>query len=407
MNYTGFDFMKTLLTRGFIRPFTNLSLYPTYLGTFFGGIGFAGLFAYLAYDYAQLGLIPLLVFFLARFSFSGFILNPAAYYGFYKLKRTTACGLMLVAQAGALAILCVYPQLIAGQGDDAISLIIAALLISLISFPFWVLFHVNMITHTSDSNVGNEVSITDILYFSGSTLSIIGSGFFLTFAPGFTFILLCGIALLAGSLCLTLAGKKDDMSVIRDKPFNMLQSFRDNKAQLTGTTSEGMFQFLTSFFVPVWLWAIGVSGVMMGFMMALKGALKFVSSPVAGHLFHQKRGRDLIIGAALKPLGWIPWLLLQSPWMMLVSGFFWTLGAQLFSTGLNSRWYQGRCLSAQAIREMALATGRCIMAVITMPILYILGAHSFFIAAMAFTALTLVAAFIIRKSEQTHAQAHN
>lgn len=387
--------LKTIIYRGFIMPFLNNALLLTYIGIFLGGIGFSGLFTYTAYDYAHLGLAPVLTFFLVRLALAGFIWNPLGYFSFYKLKRKNACIMMIGFQLLAIALLANFTDVL--RGASTFHLALVAGMISMVSFPFWVIFHINMIAHSSDDNVGNEVAITDICYFCGSTLAILASGLFLTFAPGPAFILICSICLFLGTLCLSLAGLKYRKCQIAQDGFNLWHAARDNKIQLFGTATEGVFQFLQSFCAPVWLWFLGLNGMMMGVLLALRGAIKFITSPLAGHLFHEGRGRDMRIGSWLKTIGWVPWVLIQAPWVIVISGFFWTMGSQLFSVGLNSRWYQGRSLAGQAVREIALSSGRIITALITVPLLYLVGIKAFFIAALILTGGTILSARLITK----------
>lgn len=169
--------------------------------------------------------------------------------------------------------------------------------------------------------------------------------------------------------------------------------------QLAATAQEGVFQFLIGFFAPVWMYVLGIKSVTMGLLLSLQGVIKLVLSPIAGHLFHENKSRDIVFGACIKPLGWIPWILVQAPWVMVISSAIWTTGMHLYAVGMGSRWYQQRCLASQAVREMALGLGRIICTLLAVPVLYMMGVQAFFILAFIMTAMTSVLAIYFRRHE--------
>lgn len=208
--------------------------------------------------------------------------------------------------------------------------------------------------------------------------------------------------LLLVSVCvLAVVAWNKDIDSLRQRPFNLIDAAKSKKMQLAATMQEGVFQFLIGFFAPVWMWVLGIKSVTMGILLSVQGIIKLCFSPIAGHLFHENKSHDIVLGASIKPLGWIPWMFIQAPWVMLISSSIWTVGMHLYSVGLGSRWYAHRCLASQAIREMALGIGRLICVVIAVPLLYNFGAHSFFIFAFFTTCLTSVLAIFLRRHEQS------
>lgn len=390
--------IRTFLHRSFIAPFLAKGRVFSYCGSFLGAFGFTGVMTYFSYDFARLGAEALSLYFLVRLGFANFIAMPLALYTIYKLKRRFAFPFMLVLQAATMAYAFQNPNVIVGT--DMLSVALAGLAFSIMAAPFWSSFHTCMLAHTSDDNIGNEVSVSGIILFCGGTLAIIGSGFALEYFPGPVYVLTCFASMMIGTMGFAISLHRFDMSPFREKSFSLIEAFKKHKAKCNATATEGLFQFLTSFFAPVWMWAIGIKSVTMGLLLASQGLIKLVVSPLAGHLFHEDKSRDVVLGATIKPLGWLPWIFIQAPWVMLISSTLWTLGQHLYSTGLGSRWYKQRCLASQALREILLGFGRCATACIALPLLYYIGPTAFFIFAFVATASLIFSAYHIKRDEQ-------
>lgn len=386
------------LERAFLAPFYSKGRIFNYMAGFLGTFGFAGTMAYFSYDFAQLGAAPLLLYFFVRLGLAGFVFMPLVFFILYKLSLRKAYALMLSAQILTIAYLFLNPEMITAY--DLFSVSLVGVFFSVMSAPFWAGFHLGMICHTTDENMGNEVSISSIILFSGGMSGGIFSGIALAYFPGVFVGLLLFSAMFVATLFQMILMWYTDTSPVKATPFKPFKLIPKQKMMLWATAQEGVFQFLTSFSAPVWMWFIGIKSVAMGFLISLQGAMKFLVSPLAGHFFHERKTRDMLFGGFLKPLGWLPWIIFQAPWVMFLSSFLWTAGNHLFSTGLASRWYSQRCLASQALREMGLATGRIICAFITIPLLFGLGAKAFFIAAFMLTALTGVMAIFMKKHEQ-------
>lgn len=387
----------SLLHRSFIAPFQSFERFCAYIGVLIGTFGFTGALTYFSYDFAQFGTIPLLAYFFGRLMIGGCITMPLALYGFHKLRRKTAYAVMFVVQIFCMAVINAHPEWLFAR--DVLVIAFVGLVFSLISAPFWASYHLSMLISTSDDNMGNEVSISSIVMFLGSTCAYLCAGAALTYMPGAFFVLICFGFLIVGTVALGISVCKRDIADLRAKPFNILASLRKNPSMIKATFMEGVFQFLTGFFAPVWMWAVGIKSMTMGLLMSFQGIAKLVISPLSGHLFHENKGRDVVLGAALKPLGWVPWIFVQAPWVMLVSTTIWTLGQHLYSIGLGGRWYKERSIGAQAAREMVLGIGRMVTACLVVPVLFELGPHAFFIVAFCATSCILFAAFSLRKNE--------
>jgi hypothetical protein len=226
------------------------------------------------------------------------------------------------------------------------------------------------------------------------------SGFALAYFDGKYSMLSLFIILFISTIIMAFVAWNRDISFLRARPFNLIKAAEAKKLQLFATMQEGVFQFLIGFFAPVWMWVLGIKSVTMGLLLSVQGVIKLFLSPIAGHLFHENKSRDIILGAAIKPLGWIPWIIIKAPWVMLISSSLWTVGMHLYSVGLGSRWYSHQCLASQSIREMALGVGRIICVIIVVPLLYNWGPQAFFIFAFFATLLTTIFAVFLRKQEQ-------
>ncbi len=402
--------VRSLLHRSFVAPFQSVERVFGYAGGFLGTFGFTGALTYFSYDFAQFGPWALMAYFFGRLVIGGAFAMPVSLYLFYRCTKRRAYTILIGTQIATMGVISLYPEWMFSQNLGMIALV--GLIFSFISAPFWSSFHLNMLCHTSDDNMGNEVSISSIVLFFGSTLAFLCAGVALTYMPGAMFVLVCFGFLIIGTIFFALAGRGRSIDHLQRKPFKIIASMRKNTSMVKATFMEGVFQFLTGFFAPVWMWAVGIKSLTMGMLMSFQGIAKLVISPLAGHLFHENKGRDVVLGAMLKPLGWIPWIFIQAPWVMLLSTSIWTLGQHLYSTGLGSRWYKERCLASQAGREMVLALGRIVTACLVVPVLYVYGPHVFFIVAFLATCCILLAALSLRKRERipvshgaTHAQA--
>ena len=389
---------RIFLYRSFIAPFVVRSRLLLYIASFLGCFGFTGATIYLAFDLAELGMMPIMSFFATRFTVTGFIVMPLAFYALYKFPIKYTSRFMLLMQLGVMAFILYQPETLSGTTPVQTAQI--AVLFAMMAVPFWSMFHLNMLCHTSDDNLGNEVSVSGLVNFAGGTLATLSSGIALTYFHGPVFVTICFAALTISLILMSFIPRQSQVNAVREgKDFSLPQALRRNKELSMATVQEGIFHFFTSFSTPIWLWAIGVKSMMMGILLSVQGATKFIVSPIAGHLFHENKSREIMIGAALKPLGWIPWIIIQAPWVMLISSFIWSLSSHLYSVGMGSRWYSQRCLATQAAREMALAMGRLLCAITAVPILYLGGPQLFFIIALIVTCGIILSSLWVRHSE--------
>jgi MFS family permease len=390
----------SFLHRSFIAPFKNSELLINYFGIFIGAFGFAGMMMFFAYDFAQYGAFIVTLFFTVRFFVANILCIPFIYFMFHRYKIKVGYIVIVTVQVIVAFYLYFFAQFLHGN-VNWISTIEAALIFSLMSVPFWSSFHLNMLCFTSDQNRGNEVSVSQLVSFLGSMSGTLFSGFALAYLDMRYSMLGLFIILLLSTLIMAFISWKKDMSFLLNRPFNLIEAARTKKLQLLATMQEGVFQFLIGFFAPVWMWVLGIKSVTIGLLLSLQGIIKLCLSPIAGHLFHENKSRDIVLGASIKPLGWLPWIFIQAPWVMLISSSIWTVGMHLYSVGMGSRWYSNRCLASQSIREMALGVGRIICVLIAVPLLYNWGPQKFFILAFAMTSVTSVIALYLRKQEQS------
>ncbi|NCC21844.1 MAG: hypothetical protein EOM26_05195 [Alphaproteobacteria bacterium] len=385
-------FLKEILLDAFVRPFSSGGLSRTYLATIVSVIGLSGVNLFLAFDYAGMGLGAIMSYFIVRYAFANIVFMPAC---FNVLKRFSFKAFCMGVMPLQIAVLGFF----AFSGVPGSPWLISFLL-TIVEMPFWVAFHIAMLLNTTDANRGNEVSLSDAGITVGSIAGLTLGGVALQFDLGPWVVLAGGIASFSGWAIIAFSlirleqeaplfppqeGKRSEWEVFMTDPVRAL-----------GTVMEGAFQTVTGILMPVLLKLLGAAGAAAGGLQAVMAGLKIVMSPLTGYLVNEGRGRDATLGALLKLLGWIPWLFVQAPWLVLVSSFFWTAGAHLFSNGLLSRWYNRGNLSTLSLREMMLGVGRSVAVVIGLPLLYG-SVSSFTVFALAVTTLLVLASRLIRQ----------
>ncbi|MEM6781096.1 MAG: MFS transporter [Pseudomonadota bacterium] len=354
--------MIAFLKRAFIDPFASPDRFRLYLGTVLGCSAFSGLILYFAFDFLSHGPWVLAAYFLTKSIFGNIFLMPFLFWLAQRFPERPYFIGLLILQGIILLPLIVTPL-------DQLSMLSLAflfsLLFSLFSASFWLLYHVLVIHSSSDANLGNEVSIANIGSSIGSMIGYFIGGLIFAFLPGTWFVMLCFAGLLGSSILLLSAIPLE--SPVQTRSGNVFQSLFHKPWQSVNTMLDGASHFLISFFAPVWLGFIGLSSVATGIVSALGIACKIASSPFTGHWFHTTKMREGKVGATLITAGWAPWAVIQSPFVLLWSYFFWTTGSHMFAVGLQSRWYTDKTYANMAAREVALGIGRsltCILALI-------------------------------------------
>ena len=388
---------KQALTRTFIEPWLCRKKRWLYFSTLLANIGLSMLTLFLTFDIAGLGLYPLLCYFLMVFSFGyGFILP--------------CCFLLL----GIIGFKKLFALLITSQG------MMLCIFLYLENYPFWFVglfqimlnnafimaYHVSMMLHTSDSNRGSEVALGEAGLTSGSVIGSFAGGMALAFSDKYFVLLFASliVPLATASIMLALIkherelGKKGDSCFKSDHSLkSCLDELRKNPANSYATMAEGCFNAATFITMPVWLKILGVSGLAVGTISALRVILQLLLAPFLGALVDRDNGNEVKFGAILNFIGWIPWLFIQSPVLLLYSLIFWTSGNYLYASGLICRWYESRTLASMAAREVLLGVGRTVVLIIVTPLMFF-SLQSFISAAIFISGVMILNGCIFSRS---------
>ena len=267
-------------------------------------------------------------------------------------------------------------------------------------------YHVSMMLHTSDSNRGSEVALGEAGHTTGGVLGSFAAGIALAFSAKY-------FVLLFASLIVPLATASIMWSLIKHErelqskgiPFfendhslkSCLYEFRKNPANSYSTMAEGCFNAVTFITMPVWLKILGLSGLAVGTINALRVILQLLLAPFLGWLVYRDNGNEVKIDAILNFIGWLPWLIIQSPVLLLYSLIFWTSGTYLYASGLMCRWYESRTLAGMAAREVLLGIGRTLALIIVTPLMFF-SLQSFISAAIFISGVMILNGYIFSRS---------
>ncbi len=369
--------MFEILRKAFIDPFTSGGRMRLYLGAVFGCIGFAGLIMYFAFDFLHQGPVVLAAYFLTKSLIGNVFFMPALFWAAQRLPERAYFTWLMVIQGIVLALMVFVPF------DDMEVLHRAfafGLLFTLFSGPYWLFYHALMIHSSTDHNLANEVSIAAIGTSIGSIFGYFIGGIIFAFLPGTWFVMFCFVIMVASAALLVSAIPKEPPASARKG--SMLRSLLSRPWRSLNTVMDGALNFLTSFFEPFWLGFIGLSSVATGTVTALGVLSRLVLSPITGHWFHTTKLRESKVGSAMITAGWVPWVAVQSPWVLIWSFFFWTTGSHMYSVGLQSRWYQDKTYANMGAREICLGVGRTITCILGLILIH-MNVTAFFAMALA------------------------
>jgi len=363
-----------------LAPFASPERARLYVASIIGCFSFSGLLLYFGFDFAQQTPWVLAAFFLPKTAFANILVMPFLFMLVQKIPQKHYFAGLVAIQFICLVLLITLPLNSIPPIHKAAAF---GLLTSFASMPFWILFHTLMIHSISDENLGNEVSVANIGISIGSILGYTAGGLALAYTQGHIFIIACFIFL-------TLSTAMMIFSLPRQENFkqkSFFQALTARPLRSLNTILDGTFTFLTSFFAPVWLSAIGLGGLLTGLASAANAFLKFFVSPLAGYWIAGSNAKETRVGAIMKITGWIPWILTLNPLALIWSYVFWGMGYHLFATGLQSRWYKERDIANMAARECCLGIGRTLTCLAAIPLIYI-DIKLFFVMAITLTILT-------------------
>lgn len=380
-------FLQDLLQKAFIAPFQSKMRRSMYIAAILGCFSFSGLMFFYGFDYLDKGPWAVAIYFMAKTVSGMMLMMPFLFFLFQKMKKKSFFTLLFILQTLCILFLILIPY---DQALPEASAFINGILFTIISAPFWALFHIMMIQSSSDENLGNEISVALIGINIGNLLGSVSGGLALAFLPGYLYMLFCFAAFVVAT---TLLAKTIPEEGKRIEQKTMLESITLKPWRTINTMLDGSFHFLGSFFLPVWLGFIGIGSVMTGFLAGANILSRLIISPFAGHLSLGSKAMESKIGAILKTIGWGPWLFTLSPFNLIWSYLFWNTGQHLYAVGLQSRWYKEKTYNNMAAREFLLGVGRGIACVIAVPALYTAPVLFFAVSAL-FGVLTVLASYM-------------
>lgn len=368
------DKLFHMIHAAFIAPFQSLSLCILYLGAFVALTGMTAMTLFLIFDFASLGMWPVMEHFIVRALGISMVIMPIMLWLSTKISFK------------AYALLVLSSQLVLGgiflSLDSGSPVWLQTLLFSVSVASYWALFHLMMSFSVSDHNAANEVCMADAGVTAGVLLGSVLGGVFLTYdlhmvAMVFSLsTMFIGTAIVVGLLYRKICRGEMHMVFFSAGESFSLETFKSQRRNICATAYEGAFQITADFLAPVWLKFMSVSAMGVGLLGAAKIGLKLLVSPIVGHLANKvdhgngNQNHDLEIGISLKCLGWLPWLFMQTPMLYAFSSMFWTAGQHFFSMGLASRWYRQRSIFKLALREFSLGVGRLAATLVAVPLLF-------------------------------------
>ena len=245
------------------------------------------------------------------------------------------------------------------------------LIFALVNAPFWALYHVFFAISVSDENVGNEVSLAGTGLTLGVAIGTISGGIFQALDIGFYGLVFGFGGMATGTFMLILYANKKTLRdlIISSGALNetLPEAFRRCRYRSYGTILDGALQTGST------LWAIflsfsGIGAVAVGLWSGLMVFIKIVFTPIAGAMINHGHRREMMAGAIVTMTGWLPFLVTTT--FALPAMYVWSVGNQLFQTGLNSAWYRSRTVASLMAREIILMTSRLIFVPLIIWLLY-------------------------------------
>ena len=363
-----------MLHAAFVAPFQCLSLCVLYLGAFVSITGITAVQLYMVFDFASLGMWPVMEHFIVRALFVSMLIMPLWFWLSTKMSFLSYAALVLLMQIATGGLLLHFGQ------DSAVWL--QTLLFSSSVASYWTIFHLMMSFSVSDHNSANEICMADAGVTAGTLLGSVLGGVFLTYGLG-SFTMVFGVVMmfLGTVIVFSLMYKKVqngdvDLVFLSEGETASWSEIKGQYKNIYSTAYEGAFHVVADFLAPVWLKLMSVSAMGVGLLSAAKIGLKLLVTPLVGHFANEgsrseeSHNHDLEIGLALKCAGWVPWLFMQNPLLYAFSSLFWTGGQHFFSMGLASRWYKQRSIFKLALREFSLGLGRLTATLVAVPLLY-------------------------------------
>ncbi len=260
----------------------------------------------------------------------------------------------------------------------------------LVNAPFWSLYHVFFAISVSDENVGNEVSLAGTGMTVGMALGYFAGGFFQAIGIGM-FGLVLGFGGMAIGTCMLIYHayklKLRRLIIASGSLTETLpEAFKRCRYRSLGSILEGLMHIGGGSLWAIFLSFSGITATAVGIWSALMVLVKVIFTPIAGSLINHGKRREMFWGSFVTSIGWIPFLFTTT--FALPAMYIWSVGNQLFSSGLSSAWYQSRTIASLIAREIILGIVRVIFIPPMVLILY--ASTDYFIYTMVGIAVIMV-----------------
>lgn len=395
--------IKNFLYKSLLAPFASPERAILYICAFMGAFGSYGLLIYLAFDYTQANLSPVISFFMSKIVVSHIIIAPAILIFIRRyLNARVFGGLNIMQWLGMIGLVFAITVIDTSNPIDTFAI---GLVISMITEPFFAVYQMMMIRLTTDKNRGHEVSMAELCLKIGIVSGSIVAGLMLTFFPGIVFLIFAAMCLIVPTFILVVMfiqtqNMDDKMRImenagmpmetkgtvlVADKtvsflaPFTLL--FKDVPMALL-TILQGGMSALVTIYAPIWLKVLGFSALATSMVLGMQISARFLVGPFTGWLYEKGKGQELFLASAIFSLSWLLWIVLPYGIAFTAAVVLWAIYTHMMNVGLDGRWYAGKTLEGMACREVCFGIGRLALLVILIPLLN-LPAFVFFLASMA------------------------
>ena len=377
----GLKELKRFIYEAFVLPFKDGRLAYIYFTSLLFSFGFAFLDMFLLLDISKMSMEGMLQYLCPKYFFLLTIVTGTIFcVSRYNPKLVYAT----IATILAAALIYTYIK------QDSLTPLEIGMLYGLFTSPFWGIFHVIFAVSTSKSNIGNEVSLAGTGMTLGTSAGFLAGGLFLGSAYqefaliiGFSFIATATFCLILYAIKLRLRTYLRGNGALDE---SMKEAFLRCRYRSLGSVFEGIFNLCAGNLWIVFMAFNGIAAAMVGVWNALMIVIKIIFTPIAGSLVNHGQRREMLLGSSLTALGWAPLLFTNA--LILPAMYIWSIGAQLYATGLSSAWYSSRTISSLMVREIILGITRVSFLFVLVPLLY---ADSFyFVAISVFFAVLMV-----------------
>lgn len=363
-HYNGFLELRRFLYNAFILPFRDPNRAYIYTTSMLFAFGVAFLEMFVLLDLSTLPRGEMMYFLFIKFFSSSIVVCST----FYLISRFGGrmCYPYII---GTLAVaLLFYATLMDPNNPVQIGV-----MIGLLCAPFWGIYHVLFAVTASKENLGNEVSIAQTGMTIGTTIGFAAGGYFaqndmqnIALLVGFVTTALSTLMLVIYAYRIRLR-KNLEKSGLLDETLG--QAYDRCSYRSLGTAFDGIVQLIGGNLWVIYMSLAGISATAVGVWNAIMVLIKIIFTPIAGTLVNHGRRREMVLGSIIHTVGWVPFLIPSA--IVLPAMYVWSVGYQLFVTGLNTTWYSSRTISSLLLREMILGAIRLIAIPLLVPILYL------------------------------------